>query len=743
MSAEIKWTIVMVTPGEDELFLLAKLRARRDARVVGLVDPDGSSIGAGLAEIMGLPVYKDLASVPPGSARFLIHPPMNDAVEAIIDGSLKHQLTPVSARNFSNLLVDHALIGATQPTTAHSRNNFDFLETETAAIHQILGRIEEALDREALLRWLLKLGTKATGAGSGSIMLFDGATQELYVAFAHGLSQNTLHRTRVRLGEGIAGMVASSGKPQLIRGQSDPENNRDRANLQTAICAPIHWQGELLGVINISSAVGEKDLKDDAFAVIENLTPRFGMILSRFLRLQMIKNSGSFRKMEEELTDTALLASSINDTLCDWVQNLKSITGADYLSLSILTADGNLLVAEAEQTHYESPPAPEKDAVLASGSPLVLRPNSPDSTASDVDKTIFHLPIGRGPSKAMMTAIFHKAAKAHHFHTMSAEIIYLLNRHLVSFLDKVATNDQLDRLATLASSLTELSVLESSDTKILRKRATASACRLTGAKFACILQDENDLAGCLDSDLDPSLCAEAARLLMEAGTRGWNSTILDAPRTGQYPQDPQSLLVVPLREGQAFPGLVLVNKNRLHPLDGTSFNDFDALFARRLLPVFHAKVQTPIPATLQEETSSPPPAVVPEAPPSLPEAVSDIQNMLSVEIDRCKRYHTLVGVVAFRVSPPTGQAPDMSHLVGKLAAELRTSDQAGCLPDGTILIVVPEDIQSLPHLQKRVMDILKAAAGQDDLVVQTSSRVFPGSGNTAKSVVDAVLGAMT
>jgi len=42
MSAEIKWTIIMVTPGEEELSLLAKLRTRRDARVIGLVDPDST-----------------------------------------------------------------------------------------------------------------------------------------------------------------------------------------------------------------------------------------------------------------------------------------------------------------------------------------------------------------------------------------------------------------------------------------------------------------------------------------------------------------------------------------------------------------------------------------------------------------------------------------------------------------------------------------------------------------------------
>ncbi len=744
MSADIKWTIIMVTPGEEELALLAELSARRDARIVGLVDPDGRSVGAGLAEIMGLPVFPNLAAVPKGKSRFLVHPPLNDTVASIVDDAMAYDMTPVSAKNFANLLVDHALTATPQPRPATSRMNFDFLETETSAIHETLGRIEEALDREALLRWLLKLATKATGAGSGSIMLFDSATQELYVAFAQGLSENTLHRTRVRLGEGISGRVASRGKAELIRGNLNSVTRRDRADLQTAICAPIFWQGDLQGVLNISSAAGDQDLKPDAMAIVENLTQRFGMILDRFLRLQTIRDGEIFRKMETELTETQLHPDAVNSTLCDWAENLEGITQADDLSLSILTADGDILVADAEGIHYECPPAPEKDAVLASGSPLVLRPSDPDPQHRQDDRTIFHLPIGRGPTRALLTVSFETASRAHHFHVLSAEVIYLVNRHLASFLDKAATNDQLDRLTTLASTLTELSAINPGDRKTLTNKAVSAACRLTGAKHACVLEGQDDPMGCLDGPLGPELRGEAIRLLQDSGKKGWNSTILNSDAPGNNTGTTQSLLVVPLRAGEPFPGLVLFNKKRLHPLDGASFTEFDALFARRLLPIFQARSEITMPAVIAEIPAPPQPDPVIDQPaPVLQTAQQDIHQALTVEIDRCKRYHTMVGVVAFRVTPATGPVPETGHLVNKLAAKLRTSDQAGCLPDGTIIILVPEDIQSLPMLQKRVTGILKAAAGQPDLMVQTSSRVFPGTGNTAAELIDTVLGAIS
>lgn len=749
MSQEIKWQVVMAIPGEEELSLLAELTNLQDAQVVGLLDPAGTSVGAGMAEIMGLPVFKSIDEIPPDEARFLVHPPMSGAVEECLAGASEHGLTCVSARNFANLLVDHALTRISEHRPAELRQNFDFLENETAAIHETLGRIEEALDREALLRWLLKLATRAVGAGSGSIMLFDETTQELYVAFAHGLSETTLHRTRVRLGEGISGRVAQCRQAELIKGDRHPGARRDRGALQSAVCAPIVREDRLLGVVNVSAAAGEQDLNPDALAQLVNLTGRFGLILERFLRLQTVRDGEIFRKLEEGFVSSTAWLEPSRNTLCEWAENLQGVTGAEDLSLSLLTAGGDLLVAHPEGVHYESPPVPEKDAVLASGSPLVLRPNAPtdpdEGEEGGDSHTIFHLPIGKGPAKALLSVVFATAGRAHHFHNLSAEVIYLVNRHLVTWLDKMDSNDQVDRLTILAGTLTELSTLAPGEGAKLDERAVAAACQLTGAEYACILRDEDDPQGCRDTPLGPDLRREAVRLLQETGSRGWSSTILNASRRGGAGQN---LLVVPLQPGRPFPGLVMLNKKRLHPLDGAAFTEFDALFARRLLPVFHARAvqsrppePTVAPAAAEGATAAPAP--VPEAPPAAvrgdQQPSEDIQQALTVEMDRCKRYHTMVGVAGFRFSPVTGPVPEAHHLVLELSRHLRSSDTVGCLEDGTVIVVVPEDIQSLSALENRVTGLLRHISGQDDLLVQAAHRVYPGTGNDAPELIETVV----
>ena len=757
----IKWPVVLVCPGEEELSLLADLSARRDARIVAVADPDGSSVGAGLAEMMGLLVIRDLSELTPGTARYLVHPPLNDVVSVFVDNAGDHGLEAVPAKEFTHRFsgpkvapiapaalgtaaearVESALIeSAPESKTIIARPDQDLLELETAAIHRTLSRIEEALDREALLRWLLSLATRATGASSGSIMLFDDRSEELYVAYAYGLSQHTMHTTRVRLGEGISGRVAESRVAELITDNRHPGARRDRSSIQQAICAPIIWDGEVLGVVNVSNNDGDGQLDGGALATIESLTHRFGMILDRFLGLQLVRNSELFRNMEEELHRDTGHPQAVASTLCDWADDLRSVSGAEVVRLEVLTNGGDLFWADAEQTGYESPPHPDKAQVLSSGRPLVLRPSEEASqTLTDKERqaTVFHLPVGREPLRALITLEFASAARAHQFHNVSAEIIYLVNRHLTSFLDRAATADQVDRLTTLATALSELA--SGAGQTGFRDRVLSAACRLTGASEALLLTGVND-APSENEDLsdEDALRLEAVRLLSDAGTRGWQTTVLES--TGA--DVPRTLLVVPLDSNNPFPGLVLLDKRRLHPLDGANFTEFDALFARRLLPLLHIPSEEP-PSITTDDTD----AIIDKLEPATTQndafsavTIKTLDGILRREMDRCDRYHTMLGLAAFRI---TGNNPvQPAGLVAEIDRRLRSSDHIGCLEDGTILIIVPEDIQSLPRLQRRVAEILNLVTGSQELQIVSATRVYPGSGDTPAKLMASVLGAL-
>ena len=756
MSDLVKWNVVLVRPGEEELSLLAELSARPDARVTAIVDPDGLSVGAGLAEVMGLRVVAELDELTPGEAQYLAHPPLDDLVADYVDRAAQYGLQPVPAADFPRFMSEAG--DTPTPPVAGAPADLDFLELETSTIHRTLSRIEEAMDREALLRWLLGLATRATGASSGSIMLYDQASEELYLAFAYGLSERTLHRTRVRLGEGIAGRVAASGKPELLTGNQHPGADRDRSYIRSAICAPILWEGQLLGVLNISAGERDNPLEPKNLDLVSSLTHRFGMILDRFLRMQSLKDGELFRRLEATFSEDAGPAERPDRTLALWAEDLAEISGAERVTFGVLTADGELLVGAADGVAYESPVPQIKAEVMSSGRPRVIRPEAQDDGDDGTSVTEFILPVGRHPVRALLTLEFHTAARAHHFYSISTEILFVAGRHLTEFLDRAATNDQLERLTTLASVLSDLAAGGGHDTAADRRRLLSAACQLTGAQEAYLIAGPREASATAEdaAGLDGDLHREACRLLGEAVNRGWTATVLAGSPSVGAAKPRRSVLAVPLATDGAFPGLFMVDKQRVHPLDGSTFSEFDAVFARRLSPLLRERAldatpETPA-ATLADASTDQASAESPFAPEAATETAvkptrlglappvyvppgTPLLEIVRREMDRCDRYHTMFGLVGFRLAVLPDRELKISDLVDSLTHYLRTSDQVSHLADGTLVVVVPEDIQSLPHLQRRVIKILRELTGHDDLDVATASRIYPGAAETPDALL--------
>ena len=728
MAEIIKWPVIMVCPGEDDLPLLAALTSRSDAQVIAVADPDGSSLGAGLAEVMGILVIRDLDPGPIQDARYLVYPELNDRTVPFVDLAPELGLQPLKTREFRALLEDPTHRGGGSTDHILPALDPEGLELESAAIHRTLSRIEEALDREGLLRWILGLAVRAVGADSGSIMLLDEVADELYVAFAEGLSQQTMLRTRVRMGEGIAGRVALKRKPELITDNQHPGARRDRSGEGAAVCAPLIWDGRLLGVLNLSAEGAGARLRPEALQIVQSLSHRFGLILDRFLRIQKVRDGELFRVMEEGLLREKRDPEALATTLSSWASDLQEISGADAALLSVLTADGDLFCASPDGSSYESPPDPVKAEVLASGKARVLRPGDlveRDPADNLTETMIFHLPVGAEPLRALFTVEFASPPRAHQFRSISGDIAALVSRHLDDYLDRALNADQIDRLTTLATALGDLVLTAGGPPS--RQTVLDAARRLTGAGEALLLEGPPDVSGLPDG----TIATAAAGLLAEAGQRGWRSTIVaGAPGSGRG----RALLAVPLEACTPYPGLVLWDKERLHPLDAASFTEMDVLFVRRLLPLLLLERRAVTVAPVQPGAAQP-------AADSAPSGRDLLLEELKREMDRCDRYHTCLGLTAYRLPPDAGTSGP--ELVRGLAQHLRSSDRIFLLEDRTLVVMNPEDVQALPRLQARVSAVLRAVAGSEDLEVDTAARTFPGSADSPAALLDSLLNALS
>lgn len=120
---------------------------------------------------------------------------------------------------------------------------------------------------EKLLNALLDVSCGVFGGELGSIMLLNEETGELFIKISRGIKKDIIKNTRLRIGEGIAGLAAQEGKILLVNDKIADERIKgrfQRPEIQSAVVAPIQTENKLLGVMNIGTryASNKFDLKN-------------------------------------------------------------------------------------------------------------------------------------------------------------------------------------------------------------------------------------------------------------------------------------------------------------------------------------------------------------------------------------------------------------------------------------------------------------------------------------------------
>lgn len=125
---------------------------------------------------------------------------------------------------------------------------------------QALAKISEAIISDLYLEDILKLVVTVTAEVTGSkicsLMLLDEDKRELVVRATQSISEAYNKKPNLKLGEGISGKVAATGKPIAILNVIKEKNYkfRDialREKLHSLLCVPMRLKGKIIGVINI------------------------------------------------------------------------------------------------------------------------------------------------------------------------------------------------------------------------------------------------------------------------------------------------------------------------------------------------------------------------------------------------------------------------------------------------------------------------------------------------------------
>ncbi len=120
-------------------------------------------------------------------------------------------------------------------------------------LYQVGNVIHSTLDPQEALQLILKEAVRLVGASSGSVALVNPTTAFLDIQVSQGLPANA-SGLKLRVGEGITGWVARTGKPARIGDvSSDPRYIMLRKNVRSELAVPLEVNGETRGVINVDS----------------------------------------------------------------------------------------------------------------------------------------------------------------------------------------------------------------------------------------------------------------------------------------------------------------------------------------------------------------------------------------------------------------------------------------------------------------------------------------------------------
>lgn len=174
----------------------------------------------------------------------------------------------------------------TQAKLAEYIADLDSLIVMLVGIHEFGMTATGIISKEELTQSVIDSACKLIKSEAGSLMILNHEVSELTVAASRGLSEEVVATTRLKLGEGVAGRVAQTGKAIFVEDiETDARFMRSNGAHYTSksfISVPLRVKNRIIGVLNVNSPTKvpifeERDVRlltilaDQAAITLENI----------------------------------------------------------------------------------------------------------------------------------------------------------------------------------------------------------------------------------------------------------------------------------------------------------------------------------------------------------------------------------------------------------------------------------------------------------------------------------------
>ena len=163
---------------------------------------------------------------------------------------------------------------------------------------QLIGSTE----LDSALHLIIHVGIDTFAADTASIMLREKDGDALAIAASYGIPEEIVRNTRVRLGEGLAGMVAQEGKPVVLNSDELDGEAAKRAVrgdiIVSSVIIPILVDTQVRGVLSTAKRRGGTCFDDEDMAALTTLANQASLVIEKMDLLDHL------RHQVETLADT-------------------------------------------------------------------------------------------------------------------------------------------------------------------------------------------------------------------------------------------------------------------------------------------------------------------------------------------------------------------------------------------------------------------------------------------------------
>jgi len=169
-------------------------------------------------------------------------------------------------------------------------------KTESSSpFKEISSWVSSVQDLDNLLELILESAAHMINAKASSLLIVDRDTNTLYFKAATGEKKSEIKKYRVKLGQGIAGSVATSGKPLLIADVRKDKRWYSEISEYIAFetrsiaCVPLKMDGKIIGVVQVVDKVDASPMSQDDLNLLGEFANLAALAIANARQIERVK----------------------------------------------------------------------------------------------------------------------------------------------------------------------------------------------------------------------------------------------------------------------------------------------------------------------------------------------------------------------------------------------------------------------------------------------------------------------